>query len=134
MEVKEVLEKVRNQELSIQEAQEYLKSLPYEDMGFAKLDHHRKLRSGFGEVIYCAGKTKEQVARIFQAMADKETDVLGTRASREQFEAVRELLPDVDILRWAGFCGSGETKKSRREWLPSAPAAPRICRWPRRLL
>ena len=58
MEVKEVLEKVRNQELSIQEAQEYLKSLPYEDMGFAKLDHHRKLRSGFGEVIYCAGENE----------------------------------------------------------------------------
>ena len=111
MEVKEVLEKVRNQELSIQEAQEYLKSLPYEDMGFAKLDHHRKLRSGFGEVIYCAGKTKEQVARIFQAMADKETDVLGTRASREQFEAVRELLPDVEYFEMGRILWVRRNKK-----------------------
>ena len=95
MEVQEILEKVKNQEMSIPEAQEYLKSLPYEDMGFAKLDHHRKLRSGFGEVIYCAGKTVEQVARIFQVMAEKETDVLGTRASREQYEAVKKILPDV---------------------------------------
>ena len=95
MEVKDVLEKVKNQEMSVGEAQEYLKSLPYEDMGFAKLDHHRKLRSGFGEVIYCAGKTRDQVAKIFQAMAERETDVLGTRASREQYEAVKALLPDV---------------------------------------
>lgn len=95
MEVKDVLEQVKNQEMSVGEAQEYLKSLPYEDMGFAKLDHHRKLRSGFGEVIYCAGKTRDQVAKIFQAMAERETDVLGTRASQEQYEAVKALLPDV---------------------------------------
>lgn len=95
MEVTELLEKVKNREISVQEAREQLKSLPYEEMGFAKLDHHRKLRSGFGEVIYCAGKTTEQTAKIFQAMAEKETDVLGTRASREQYEAVRKLLPDA---------------------------------------
>src|SRR5699024_6983210 len=51
--------------------------------------------SGFGEVIYCAGKTVEQTAKIFQAMARRETDVLGTRASREQYEAVKALLPDA---------------------------------------
>ena len=55
MDVHELLLKVQNQEMDISEAEEYLKKLPYEDLGFAKLDHHRALRSGFGEVIYCAG-------------------------------------------------------------------------------
>ena len=95
MEVTELLEKVKNQEMTVEEAREQLRELPYEDMGFAKLDHHRRLRSGFGEVIYCAGKTVEQTAKIFQAMARRETDVLGTRASREQYEAVKALLPDA---------------------------------------
>ena len=95
MEVTELLEKVKNQEMTVEEAREQLRDLPYEDMGFAKLDHHRRLRSGFGEVIYCAGKTVEQTAKIFQAMARRETDVLGTRASREQYEAVKALLPDA---------------------------------------
>ena len=95
MEVTELLEKVKNQEMTVEEAREQLRELPYEDMGFAKLDHHRRLRSGFGEVIYCAGKTVEQTAKIFQAMARRETDVLGTRASREQYEAVKEAVPEA---------------------------------------
>src|SRR5699024_3130231 len=95
MEVTELLEKVKNQEMTVEEAREQLRDLPYEDMGFAKLDHHRRLRSGFGEVIYCAGKTAEQTAKIVQGMARRETDVLGTRASREQYEAVKALLPDA---------------------------------------
>ena len=52
MDVHELLLKVQNQEIGLSEAEEYLKKLPYEDLGFAKLDHHRALRSGFGEVIY----------------------------------------------------------------------------------
>ncbi|MBQ2288229.1 MAG: nickel pincer cofactor biosynthesis protein LarB [Lachnospiraceae bacterium] len=95
MDVHELLLKVQNQEMDISEAEEYLKKLPYEDLGFAKLDHHRALRSGFGEVIYCAGKTTEHLVRIFQSFAERKSNCLGTRATKEQYEAVREVMPEA---------------------------------------
>ena len=66
MEINELLNKVKNNDIDIKDAEELLKKLPYEDLGFAKLDHHRKLRSGFGEVIYCSGKSTEHLVKIFQ--------------------------------------------------------------------
>ena len=95
MDVQELLLKVQNHEVDLASAEEYLKKLPYEDLGFAKLDHHRALRSGFGEVVYCAGKTTEHLVRIFQSFAERKSNVLGTRATKEQFAAVREVLPEA---------------------------------------
>lgn len=95
VEVRELLEKVKNNKLSLEQAEELLKMLPYEDMGFAKLDHHRKLRSGFGEVIYCAGKTTQHLISIYQRFFDEHMDVMGTRASIEQAYAVKEKIPEV---------------------------------------
>ena len=60
-----------------------LRDLPFEDLGFAKLDHHRALRTGMPEVIFAAGKTAAQVAQIFARMAQAGGNVLATRASRE---------------------------------------------------
>ncbi|SNS73631.1 hypothetical protein SAMN05446037_101912 [Anaerovirgula multivorans] len=54
MDIQELLRKVKNDEIDLESAADQLKKLPYEDLGFAKLDHHRKLRSGFGEVVYCS--------------------------------------------------------------------------------
>lgn len=70
------------------ETEQLLRTLPYEDVGFAKIDHHRKIRTGFGEVIFCKGKTSEQVAEIFHALSQRDTSVLATKATREQYEAV----------------------------------------------
>ena len=96
MDVYELLEKFQNKEIDLQTAAEYLKKLPYEDLGFAKLDHHRALRSGFGEVVYCSGKTTEHLVKIYQSFAERRSNVLGTRASREQYEAVRAVLPEIE--------------------------------------
>ncbi|MBO1265462.1 nickel pincer cofactor biosynthesis protein LarB [Proteiniclasticum sp. SCR006] len=96
MDIKEMLEKVKNGEVSIEKAEESLKKLPYEDLGFAKLDHHRKLRSGFGEVIYCSGKSMDHLVKIFLNFDEKGVDVLGTRATREQYEKVKEMIPDAE--------------------------------------
>lgn len=96
MEIHELLNKVKNNEIDIKEAEDLLKKLPYEDLGFAKLDHHRKLRSGFGEVIYCSGKSEEHLVRIFQNFNEKEIDVLGTRASKEQYELVKSAIPEAE--------------------------------------
>ena len=95
MDVHELLLKVQNKEMDLNAAEEYLKKLPYEDLGFAKLDHHRALRSGFGEVVYCAGKTTEHLVKIFQSFSERKSNVLGTRASMEQYEAVRSVIPEA---------------------------------------
>ena len=76
--------------MSPDEAVARLRHLPFEDLGFAKVDHHRAIRVGMPEVIFCQGKTPAQVAAIFQKLAKHKNNVLATRASREQFAAVKK--------------------------------------------
>ncbi len=96
MEVLEVLKKVQKNELSPEEAREYLRRQPYEELGYAKLDTHRKLRSGFGEVVFCSGKSLEHLLGIYKKLYEEEGEVLGTRASREQYEFVKAKVPQVE--------------------------------------
>ncbi len=96
MELHELLEQVKEGTMDIAEAEKQLKDLPYEELGFAKLDHHRSLRSGFGEVIYCAGKSMDHLVQIYRHFADREGNVLGTRATKEQYLAVRQEVPDIE--------------------------------------
>ena len=95
METKEILEKVRSGEISVDTAEKFFRQKPFEDLGFAKLDTHRKIRTGFGEVVFCSGKRDAHLKQIFKKLAEKEGNVLGTRASREQFELIRTLCPDA---------------------------------------
>ena len=95
MDVAKLLTQVKNNEITIEAAAEQLKNLPYEDLGFAKLDHHRRVRQGFEEVVYCQGKATEHLVRIYQTLTAEGIDVLGTRASREQYEAVRAAVPEA---------------------------------------
>lgn len=97
-----LLAQVKAGDMGIPEALEVLKKLPYEDLGFAKLDNHRKLRKGQGEVIYCAGKTPEQVTVIFQKMLEHHDNVLGTRADEETFQTVKAGVPDAVYHEKAG--------------------------------
>lgn len=96
MDLHKLLEQVKNNEIDISQAEEQLKKLPYEDLGFAKLDHHRSLRSGFGEVIFCQGKSIAHLKEIFLKFYDHDTNVLGTRASMEQYEEIKKVLPVVE--------------------------------------
>jgi NCAIR mutase (PurE)-related protein len=68
--LKKLLEQVKNGEISIDQAIEELRHLPFEDLGFAQIDHHRQIRRGFPEVIYCPGKTTEQIVKIFENLAE----------------------------------------------------------------
>lgn len=95
MDVEDILKAVRDGSLSISEAAAQLATLPFEDIGFARVDHHRKLRSGFPEVIFCEGKTPEQAAQIALALAKKGENVLGTRADSRHYEAIRSVLPQA---------------------------------------
>ncbi len=77
------------------DAQQRLSTLPYEDLGFAKIDHHRSLRTGLPEVVFAAGKTPAQTAAILQSIAATGVPALATRASREAFEETAKLVPDA---------------------------------------
>jgi pyridinium-3,5-biscarboxylic acid mononucleotide synthase len=86
--LRKLFEQVRKGQLSSDEAVQRLRHLPFEDIGFAKVDHHRALRQGMPEVIFSQGKTPRQVADIFSRLAKHGGNVLATRATSEQFEAV----------------------------------------------
>ena len=88
-----LLNEVREGKTDVRAALDKLRHLPFEDLGFAKLDHHRALRTGMPEVIFASGKTSLQVAAIFERMAKAGGNVLATRASREAFEAVKTVEP-----------------------------------------
>ncbi|MEA4846721.1 MAG: nickel pincer cofactor biosynthesis protein LarB [Clostridiaceae bacterium] len=90
-----LLKDVKEGSLEVEQALEALRKLPYEDLDFAKIDNHRKLRKGQGEVIYCAGKTPEQVVLIFERMLKYNSNVLGTRADIDIFRKVSEVIPDA---------------------------------------
>ena len=95
-EIKEIMENVANKKLKVEEAITKLKFLPFEDLGFAKIDHHRALRKGFPEVVYCQNKTKEQVAYIVKRMAKNNSTVLATRATEEMFNEVENSVKNVE--------------------------------------
>ena len=75
MEAREVLEKVKNNEISIEEAEKYFKKEPFEEMGYAKLDTSRKARTGFAEVIYCSNKADEHLLNIFERLYREDGEV-----------------------------------------------------------
>lgn len=89
--IRQLLERVRKGVLSPDSAVEKLRHLPFEDLGFAKLDHHRDLRVGMPEVVFSPGKTPAQVAEIFKRLAKHAPNVLATRASIEQSHAVKKI-------------------------------------------
>jgi NCAIR mutase (PurE)-related protein len=102
MDERELLEKVAAGELSAEEALAHLRTQPLEDLGFAVVDHHRRIRQGVCEVIYCAGKTPGQTARIVRAMVERgEINILCTRADKFTYEAVREAEPDCEYHEMA---------------------------------
>jgi NCAIR mutase (PurE)-related protein len=88
--IRKLFEQVRAGKLSPDEGVERLRHLPFEDLGFAKVDHHRALRAGMPEVVFGPGKTPSQVAAIFTRLAKHGKNVLATRATEEQFSAVKK--------------------------------------------
>ena len=96
MELQEILEKVKTGELSVKEAELHLRREPFEELGYAKLDTHRKVRSGFAEVVFCSGKADEHLLHIYQKLFEEEGEVFGTRANEDQYELVKTVIPDIE--------------------------------------
>jgi hypothetical protein len=97
MDVRDLLEQVKNGKVSVEEAEKALKKQPFEEMGFAKLDSHREIRSGFPEVVFCSGKQDEYLISIYQKLYELNGEVFGTRADSRQYDLVRAVLPQVDF-------------------------------------
>lgn len=94
--LKELLEKVKNGSLGVVDALAQLRRMPYDDLGFAKIDSHRNIRRGFPEVIFAQGKTVDQVAKITSRMLESNNNLLITRASREVYDAVSKVEPTAE--------------------------------------
>ena len=95
MDAREILEKVREGVISVDEAERFFRREPFEELEFAKLDHHRKLRSGFPEVVFCSGKADAHLLKIFERLYEANGEVLGTRASERQVELIRARFPEA---------------------------------------
>src|SRR5947199_3411642 len=93
--LRSLLEQVKSGEVQVEGALDALRSLPFEDLGFAKLDHHRALRNGFPEVIYCPGKTTEHILAIIERLTAHSSKVLASRAAPDVAEAVQQAFPQA---------------------------------------
>jgi NCAIR mutase (PurE)-related protein len=107
--LRELLAAIAAGRASVDEAVARLRNMPFEDLGFAKIDHHRGVRCGFPEVIFCQGKTTAQVAAIFDRCAVAGGNVLATRAESAVYEAVRRAHPA------AAYCEAGRTIVLRQQ-------------------
>ena len=96
MDLRDLLENIKDNKLSIDDALEKLKNLPYEDIGYANIDHHREIRNGYPEVIYCEGKSDEHILGIIERMMEKGSNILGTRCRKETFEKIKEIYPNCE--------------------------------------
>jgi NCAIR mutase (PurE)-related protein len=95
--LRQILEEIKNNKKTVDEALADLKYLPFEDLGFAKVDHHRSLRSGYPEVIFCQGKAVDHIKAIVSRMVERgNSNILATRAGRDAYEAIIDVVPDAE--------------------------------------
>jgi hypothetical protein len=131
--IESLLNEVREGRTAVSDALDRLRDLPFEDIGFAKLDHHRALRTGMPEVIFAAGKTTAQVAAIFARMAQAGGNVLATRATREMYEAVSRSSRAPSFMRPPAPSRSRRPPpRPAREPSPWSAPAPATCPWLKR--
>lgn len=93
--IEKLLEGVKNGTISVEDAMQKMKALPFEDVDFAKIDHHRSIRQGYPEVIYGESKTPEQIEQITQKLLEKGNNILVTRANEEAYQAVLRIAPEA---------------------------------------
>ena len=94
--IENILENVKEGELEVDQALDNLRDLPFEDLGYAKVDHHRDLRNGYPEVIYCEDKTTDEITGIVERMMERNKNILATRADEEVYESLKEITDDLE--------------------------------------
>jgi NCAIR mutase (PurE)-related protein len=95
--IRKILEDLKSGDLSTDDALQRLRSLPFEDLGFANVDHHRSVRQGFPEVVFGSGKTVEQVGRIVESMHKHDHNILVTRTTIAHFDRVKQIAPEAEF-------------------------------------
>jgi NCAIR mutase (PurE)-related protein len=113
--LRRLLESLMEGEVDVDQALQQLKGLPYDDIGFAKLDTHRDLRRGFPEVVFCVGKTAAQVSEIMTALGRGERLVMATKATADLYAAVKERCPEAVYYEAAQIILSGPMPEPRTE-------------------
>lgn len=114
-ELEQILNDIKSGKKEIPEVMEQLRDFPYTDLGFAKIDNHRELRTGYPEIIYCAGKTREQVRAIIEVMNRGENNIIGTRADETLAEYISGIFADAVYYREARIISI------RKKAMPTAP-------------
>jgi pyridinium-3,5-biscarboxylic acid mononucleotide synthase len=114
--IRKLLQRVKNNEIEVEAAMGIIEDLPYKDLGFAMIDNHREIRVGYPEVIYCEGKTVEQVKSIIQFMLTKDNNILATRANEKMYEAVKMICTEAKY----NPLGRTITIRKREEQLPDS--------------
>lgn len=94
--LKLLLKQVRDGQTDLESALDRLKTLPFEDLGYAKIDHHRCVRNGVPEVIYCEGKTIPQITGIVERISQHNVNILATRANQDVFDGIQKVVPDSE--------------------------------------
>lgn len=112
--LRRLLREVREGKLALEQAEAEISRLPVDDLGFAKVDHHRALRTGFPEVIFGAGKTAEQIVGIAQSLRHKDHNVLVTRLDPEKADAIRTVFPDAEYSATARTLSMRRSRKKPR--------------------
>ena len=111
--IRELLEDLKSGKIETDEALRLLRSLPYEDIGFAKLDTHRDLRKGFPEVLFCQGKTNEQITTIIEHLSSGNSTIMATRADKDVYEAIRTVRGDAVYYETARIVVVGPKREPR---------------------
>ncbi|GJL54430.1 MAG: 1-(5-phosphoribosyl)-5-amino-4-imidazole-carboxyl ate carboxylase [Nitrospirales bacterium] len=112
--LQQLLEQVRSKSVSVHDALQQLRTLPYEDVGFASIDHHRSVRQGFPEVIFCEGKTKAQVTAIARKLLKTSRSLLATRVQPDMARALTRAIPKATYHKEARIVSVQPSQKSRR--------------------
>lgn len=97
MEISQILKNFKENKISIEEAEQELRNNQYEDIGYAKIDHDRKERVGVAEVIFCEGKPDQFLSNIYKTIYKENGEVLGTRASKEQYNLIKKEIPNIEF-------------------------------------
>ena len=114
-EIKKIMNDIKKNKINVNEAIRKLKFLPFEDLGFVKIDHHRALRKGFPEVVFCQNKTIGQVVEIVKKLAGNNSTVLATRATEEMFKEVKKQVKNAEYNRNSKTIIINKNKKNQNK-------------------
>ena len=110
-EIEKILQQFKSGQIEIEKVLEKLKHFPYDDLGFAKIDSQRQLRKGFPEVIFCQGKTLEQISKIAKRIKETRGKIVATRATPEVYQEIKKTIPGVTYFKEARIVAVEEKKK-----------------------